>query len=98
MGEKDDLDEMRGVLGFHYLLPMNVESNIWVDSEGGARINIEKEFELTPRLTLFGEAEYDTHEMWEGSAGLNYTIVRSLSLIVLWHSEYDWGGGVKILF
>lgn len=98
LGEKDDLDEMRGVLGFHYLLPMNVESNIWVDSEGGARINIEKEFELTPRLTLFGEAEYDTHEMWEGSAGLNYTIVRSLSLIVLWHSEYDWGGGVKILF
>ena len=60
--------------------------------------NIDKELELTPRLLLFGRAEYDTHEMWKESAGLNYTIAKSLSLILLWHSEYHWGAGVQIRF
>ncbi len=55
-------------------------------------------FELTPRLVLFGEAEYDTHDLWEGSAGLNYTICKNFSLIALWHSEFDWGGGAQIRF
>jgi hypothetical protein len=61
MVEEDELDKTRGVLGFHYLLPLNIESRIWVDSDGGSRINFDKEFELTPRLMLFGEAKYDTH-------------------------------------
>ncbi len=98
LGEQDDLDKARGVLGLHYLLPINVESSVWVDTDGGARINLDKEFELTPRLTLFGEAEYDTHEKWEGSAGLSYAIDKYFSLILLWHSEYDWGAGVHICF
>jgi hypothetical protein len=98
LGEEDDIDKTRGVLGLHYLFPINVESSVWVDTDGGARINLDKEFELTPRLTLFGEAQYDTHDLWEGSAGLNYTVNRNLSLIGLWHSEYEWGGGVRIRF
>jgi hypothetical protein len=98
LGEEDELDKTRGVLGLHYLLPLNVESRAWVDSDGGARISVDKDFELTPRLVLFGEAEYDTHDLWEGSAGLNYTINKNFSLIALWHSEYDWGGGVQIRF
>ena len=98
MGQKEELDKTRGVLGFHYLLPLNVESRIWVDSDGGARINFNKEFELTPRLMLFGEAQYDTHDLWEGRTGLNYTVHKNFSLIALWHSDYDWGVGVKIPF
>ena len=98
LGEEDDLDKTRGVLGLQYLLPINVESSVWVDTDGGARINLDKEFELTPRFMLFGEAEYDTHEKWEGGAGLHYTIDKDFSLIILWHSEYDWGAGVQIRF
>ncbi len=98
MGEEDELDKTRGVIGLNYLLPLNIESRIWFDSDGGARINLDKEFELTPRLMLVGEAEYDTHELWEGSAKLNYKIHKNFSLAALWHSEYGWGGGVKIRF
>ena len=98
LGEEDELDKTRGVLGLRYLLPLNVESRAWVDSDGGARISVDKDFELTPRLVLFGEAEYDTHDLWEGSAGLNYTICKNFSLTALWHSEFDWGGGVQIRF
>jgi len=98
MGEEDELDKTRGVIGLHYLLPLNIESRVWVDSDGGARINLDKELDLTPRLKLVGEVEYDTHELWEGSAELNYTIHKNFSIIARWHSEYNWGGGVRILF
>ena len=96
--EEDEPDETRGVLGFRYLLPLNVESRVWVDSDGGARVNFDKEFELTPRLMLFGEAQYDSHDKWEGNTGLNYTVNKNFSLIILWHSEYNWGAGVQIRF
>ena len=97
-GEGDETEETRGVLGVHYLLPLNVESMLWVDSEGGARVNLEKEFTLTPRLALIGEIQYDTHDSWEGKTGLSYTLTKSVSLLGQWHSEFGWGGGIQVRF
>lgn len=98
MGNKDEVDETRGVLGIQYLLPLNIESRLWVDTDLGARFMLEKSLELTPRLSLSGEAEYDTHEDWEGGANLSYILSKNISLIGKWHSEYSWGGGVRIFF
>lgn len=98
-GETDEIDKTRGVIGLHYLLPLNVESRTWVDTDGGMRFIFDKEFVLTPRLMLVGEAEYDTHKTeWEGSVGLAYTVCKNASLVARWHSDYDWGGGVTIRF
>jgi FtsP/CotA-like multicopper oxidase with cupredoxin domain len=98
LGEGDDLDEARAVAGIRYLLPLNIESRLWVDSDGGARISLGKEFELTPRIALFGEGEYDTHDLLEGIAGFSYTISKRFSLIGQWHSDFGFGGGVRIRF
>lgn len=99
LGKTDKFDKTRGVLGLHYLLPLNVESRIWVDTDGGMRFIFGKGFELTPRLMLVGEAEYDTHKTeWESSVGLTYLVNKNFSLIALWHSDYDWGGGVQMRF
>jgi FtsP/CotA-like multicopper oxidase with cupredoxin domain len=98
MGEKDELEKTRGVVGIHYLLPLNIESRGWIDTDSGARIIFEKSLELTPRLSLSGEAEYDTHEEWEGSVSLHYILSKNISLEGKWHSEYSWGGGINILF
>ena len=98
MGEEDDLDDTRGVLGFRYLLPLNVESRVWVDTDGGGRFNLGRSFELTPRLALLGEVEYDTHDEWEGSVGLSYMVHQYFSLVGQWHSEYGIGGGLQIRF
>jgi len=99
LGETNELDKTRGVIGLHYLLPLNIESRAWVDTDGGARFIFDKEVDLTPRLKLLGEAEYATHKTeWEGSAGLTYTIHKNFSLVTLWHSDYNWGGGLRILF
>ncbi len=98
MGEEGELDKTRGIAGIHYLLPLNIESRGWIDTDGGARFMLEKSLQLTPRLSLTGEAEYDTHENWEGGVNLSYVITKNVSFIGKWHSEYSWGGGINILF
>jgi hypothetical protein len=71
---------------------------VWIDTDGGGRFNLGRSFELTPRLALMGEAEYDTHDKWEGSAGLSYMVHQYFSLVGQWHSEYGFGGGLQIRF
>jgi hypothetical protein len=97
-GEKDEFHKEAGIFGLHYLLPLNIESGLWVDTDGEWRFMLERELALTPRWELFGEAEYDTLEKWEGKAGLSYRINKNFSLVGQWHSEYGWGGGGKIEF
>jgi CopA family copper-resistance protein len=98
LGKGNDTDETRGIFGIRYLLPLNVGSSTWVDTDGGARVTLDKEFELTPRLMLFGEVEYDTHDLWEGRVGVSYAVSKRLSVMAHWHSEFMWGAGLKIRF
>jgi len=98
LGEESTTENTRGVAGVRYLLPLNFDTMVWVDTDGGARISLEKEFALTPRLSLMSEVEYDTHELWEGKAGLSYTLTNNVSLLGQWHSEFGWGGGLQVRF
>jgi hypothetical protein len=98
LAEGDDVDKTRGVAGFRYLLPLSLESRVWVDTDGGARFSLGKSFELMPRLTLFGDAEYDTHTKWEGKAGLSYMISNRFSLTGQWQSDFGVGTGLQIRF
>ena len=98
LGEGSSSDHTRGVAGFHYLLPLSVESRFWIDTDSGARISLEKSLELTPRLSLMGEVEYDTHDLWEGKVGLSYLVHKNISLKAAWHSDFLWGAGLQIRF
>ncbi len=64
-------ESTRGICGIRCLLPLNVESRSWLDTAGGARIALAKTVELTPRRTLDGSLQYDTHDMWEKALGLS---------------------------
>ncbi len=97
-GVKEDFEKEAGVFGFYYLLPFNIESRAWIDTKGAGRFKLERELALTPRLELFGEAEYDTREKWKGKAGLLYRVNKNFSLAGQWHTEYGWGGGGKFEF
>jgi hypothetical protein len=91
-------EEARGVLGLRYLLPLNIESFAWVDDEGENRIGIDKEFMLTPRVSLFGEWEYDSQDGHEGNGGLSFMMSKGISVMVQRHSEYEWGAGIQVRF
>lgn len=98
LGERDEIDHHRGVAGVRALLPLMIESRLWLDVDGGARMGLEKSLPLTPRLSLNGEAGYDSHEQWEGSVGLAYRLNRPLALVARWHSSYQWGIGLEVRF
>jgi hypothetical protein len=88
----------RAVAGFNYRLPLFLWANASFDSEGDARFTLSKRFQLTPRLGLWGEVQYDTGTEWEWSAGADYTLTRHASLAATYHSDYGLGAGVLIRF
>ncbi|MBB5038786.1 multicopper oxidase domain-containing protein [Prosthecobacter dejongeii] len=92
-----DADD-RAVIGLNYRLPFMTWASLSLDSEGDARIGLARRFQLTPRLGVFGRVEYDTRTRWEWTAGADYTLTRSTSLITQYHSEYGLGAGVLIRF
>ena len=91
-------EDERLIAGIRYLLPVNLRSSVWIDSDGEARINVMRELMLTPRIGIFGDVEYDTREQWSYQAGLSYTLAQSLSVTALWDSDYDVGAGLTIRF
>ncbi|MGI9088809.1 MAG: multicopper oxidase domain-containing protein [Chthoniobacterales bacterium] len=91
-------DNDRGVFGLMYKLPLNIDSMIWVDTDGGARFRIAKNIPLTPRLILGGEVRYDTHEYWEERVHLDYMLSKNASILGQWHSTYGWGVGLRVRF
>lgn len=97
-GVDDDVETDRAIAGFHYTLPFNVMASAWVDNRGRARVTFEREIMLTPRLGIFGEAEYDTSEPWAYQGGASYRLTKAVSATCLWDSDYGVGAGLTIRF
>ncbi len=91
-------EHTRGVFGVRYLLPFNIESSLWVDTEGEFRAAVHKDIQITDRLSAFAEAQYDTEERWEWLAGLEWTLTKELSIVGQYHSDFGAGAGVSIRF
>ena len=90
--------EHRAVAGIQYRLPLFAWVTASVDSEGDVRFTLAKSFQITPRLAVFGEVQYDTNTEWEWSAGADYTLTRHVSLIAQYHAEYGLGAGLQLRF
>ncbi len=97
-GTDDEIEDPRGVVGIRYLLPFNVASRLWIDSDSEARLTLDKMFQLTPRLGALAEIEYDTLNRWEGFARMSYALSQRVDLLVQWHSDYGLGSGLTIRF
>ena len=97
-GVGDDSEKHEGIFGLRYLLPLNIGSRVWVDTAGEFQFAVDKHLELTPRLAIFTEAEYDTGEKWEIRVGSSYLLSKDFSLVGQWHSRFGWGGGLRWQF
>jgi hypothetical protein len=71
---------------------------VWLDTEGEARLSVDKEFQITDRLHAFCEFQYDTESKEEWAAGAGWTLGRHFSIIGLYHSEYKGGIGINIRY
>jgi len=97
-GVDDHSEKHEGIFGLRYLLPLNIGSRVWVDTAGEFQFAVDKHLELTPRLGIFTEAEYDTGEEWEIRAGSSYMMTKHFSMVGQWHSHFGWGGGLRWQF
>jgi len=88
----------RAIAGLRYRLPGMFWSTALIDSGGDARLSLTKTLQLTSRLAAFGKVDYDTGSQWEWSAGAEYVLTKSLSLIGQYSSDYGVGGGVNLRF
>lgn len=91
-------EKERIIAGIHYLLPVNLMATLWIDSDGGGRISVGRELMLTPRIGIFGEVEYDSHDLWSSQAGASYRLSQSLAVTGLWDSDYGMGAGFTLRF
>ena len=87
-------EETVGITGIDTLLPLLLEGRVWVNHRGDVRLSLERELQLTDRLSLMGEVRYDTLETWEWSAGARWRLSRRFSLEGRYHSEYGAGVGL----
>ena len=79
--------------GMLYRLPLMVEGSITVDTEGDLRPRLGKTLQLTDRLSLINEVEYDTQTHWEWSSTLEYRYNKRFSITTGYHSNFGLGGG-----
>ena len=94
----DHHDKNRAIAGIRYRLPYLIDTRLGVDSQGGVRFDIGKNIQLTDRLNLFGNVQYDTRTRFEWQAGLTYTLTKQLSLIGQYHSDFGLGAGLAFRF
>ena len=94
VGGDFDEDEDLGVIGLRYVLPLYLESELRVDSNGDFRLQVGSDLQLWPRL--FFEWFVNTDEEWR--YGLEWVISKQLSLVATHDSDYDAGVGLRLRF
>ena len=88
----------RGVFGIRNLLPFNIESTFRIDSAGELRIELGQSLQLTGRIMVFGNAEYDTESREEWLLGGKYILSKNVSMIGQYHSDFGAGAGIEFRY
>ncbi len=88
----------RGIFGIRYLLPFNIESTFRLDSEGELRIELGQKLQLTDRIMVLGNAEYDTETREEWLLGGKYILSKNISMIGQYHSDFGAGAGLEFRY
>ncbi len=94
---EDDAED-RFIGGVNYRLPGLIWTELTLDSEGDARLEVSKSLQLTQRLSLVGTAEYDTNSGPNWSALFDYAVVRNFGISVGYDDSDGFGGGISFRF
>lgn len=77
-----------GMVGVGYLLPMLVETQVFVNHEGKLRLDLEKRFQWTK--TIFTDAEYTWRPNWEGGHENEFEIS------LMYSPQWNWAAGLML--
>ncbi len=87
---------VEGIFGLRALLPFNLDSSVWISTDGRFRASGGRSINVTDRFFIFGEAEYDSVVDEEWTVGGGFTVNKYVSLLVQQHSEYGTGAGLMV--
>ncbi len=82
------------IIGAHYLLPLMIDLDVRIDSNGRARLGFASELQLTDRVAF----DWDVNTDGEFRLQLKYEINKRFSVTGGTDDQYDWGLGVKLAF
>ena len=91
-------EEDRAFAGIEYRLPYLIDSSVQIDGEGDLRLGLGKSLQITDRLAVFADIQYDTHSHWEWTTGATWMLNKQFSLITQYHSDFGFGGGLQFRF
>lgn len=92
--EEDEETHRVAIAGIHYVLPLLIEANVRIDSEGSGRLSLGSELQLTDRAAFSWEANTDS----EYRLTLEWELSKALSLLASHDDHYDWGVGVELKY
>jgi len=86
--------ETNGVIGVQYVLPLLIEADLQLATDGHVELEIGSELQLTDRLQVEWEASTDE----EYRVGFAYELNKTFALAAGWDSEEGWGIGARLNF
>ena len=88
----------RSFAGVRYRMPYLILANLSIDSRADLRLTLDKSYQLTDRLSVFGSFEYDTNTYSEWIGGMQYVLSQSFALSASYHSDHGYGLGFVVTF
>lgn len=92
--EKDRGEDAELKLGLRYVLPMLIDMDVFITSEGAIEAEFETELQLSTRLQM--HLEYETTNRYH--YGLEYRLNEALSLETSYTSDVEFSAGIKLRF
>lgn len=92
--EGNGVDEKVGTAGITYMLPLLVEANLSLETNGDIHLELESDLQLTSRVNLAWH--WDSENDYR--VGLEYEITKGLSAVANYDSDFDFGAGMMVKF
>lgn len=88
--QEESVKEDTAIFGIQYLLPLMIEADLRVDSEGHGRLGLGSDLQLSDRLSFNWDANTDS----EYRLQLEYELSKKVSIVGNHDDQFDWGVGV----
>ena len=93
--EKETFNEENvGIFGVRYVLPLLIEADLRIETNGDIVLGLASELQLTSRLKFTWMADTDE----EYRTGLEYEVSKRFSVIASHDSDFDLGAGLMVKF
>ena len=95
---KGERTEKRAMAGIRYLLPMFLESDLRIYSDGGAEVEFGSGVQLTSRAEFEWEWETDFEGEYEYEFSFSWEFAKKLQALWVYDSDHGWNAGVRFKF